>query len=92
MTKLIWSFNVLAMGSLLVFLVPVLFKFNPICGIVLGVIFLKLFILSIRVLIHENSAEEWCEEASASPLLNNTPQNIVNLPDHPLHKTYTLKK
>ena len=39
----------------------------------------------------EYEADRWCEDASDSPILNNNPQNIVNLPDHPLHDQFTNK-
>ena len=91
MSKLMWFFNALMTGTFLVLFVPVLFEFNPIMAMVFGLIFLRLFILSIKIIKDEYEADRWCEDASDSPILNNNPQNIVNLPDHPLHDQFTNK-
>ncbi|ENW02964.1 hypothetical protein [Acinetobacter beijerinckii] len=91
MSKLIWFFNALITGMILVLFVPVFFEFNPIMAMVFGIIFLRLFILCIKIIKDKYEAEKWCQDAANSPILNNNPQNIVNLPAHPLHDQFTNK-
>ncbi len=88
MTKLIWLASSILSFLFLILFIPIIFSFNIIAGSVLGYIFFRLFVLCIESYINENNAIEWADSASDSPLLNNNPQNISNLPAHPLHDRY----
>ncbi len=91
MSSVIWFICSFLAGLFLITFVPVLFYFNPICGLVFGIIFFKLFVLSVQIFKDERAAQKWCDDVADSPLLNNDPQNIVSLPAHPLHHEYTRK-
>lgn len=88
MSSILWIINAFLVGLLLVTFVPVILYFNPICGIVFGFLFLRIFVLCINVIRDERAAQQWCDDAANSPILNNDPQNIVDLPAHPLHNQY----
>lgn len=88
MTKFIWLASSILSFLFLILFIPILMSFNIIAGSVLAYIFFRLFVLSIKCFINENNASKWADTASNSPLLNNSPQNISNLPAHPLHDRY----
>lgn len=88
MTNLIWFLAMLLSGLFLVLFIPILFEFNFFAGAVLGIIFFKIFLLSISCFRNHEKAEYWCDEASSSPLLNNNAQNIVTFPAHHLHNQF----
>lgn len=86
---LIWLVCLILNGVLLFVVAPVLFSFNPICGLVFGYIFLRLFLFSFSALKDERAYQKWLEAAENNPLLDNSAQNIITHPQHHLYDNYT---